>query len=64
MQITMAKLLEEAPQCIPVLIKYHMGCVGCAMSSFDTIADAIRIYSLPREEFLNDLERSIAAPEE
>lgn len=55
------KLLNEKPQCIPVFIKYRMGCVGCAMASFDTIADVIRIYNLPQEAFLEDLQAALAS---
>jgi hybrid cluster-associated redox disulfide protein len=63
LQTNMAKLLEDAPQCIPVLLKYHMGCVGCAMAPFDTINDVIRIYSLPQEEFLSDLHNALYTPD-
>lgn len=51
----MAELMSRWPQTIPVLLRYHMGCVGCSMAPFDTLADAIRIYNLPQQRFISEL---------
>jgi hybrid cluster-associated redox disulfide protein len=59
--LSVAEVLRQWPETIPVFIKYHLGCVGCSMADFDTLVDAVQIYKLPRQEFLNDLETAIRA---
>jgi len=41
-----------------------MACVGCALSEFDTLADAARAYGLSLDSFLTELARAAdgAAP--
>ena len=50
-----ADVLLEWPQVIPVFLKHRMGCVGCTMSSFNTLSDVTRIYQLPAEPFMDEL---------
>lgn len=57
--LIVADLLKIRPETIPVFIKYRMACVGCAMSSFETIKDAASIYRLPYQQFLNELQQVI-----
>lgn len=54
-----AEVMNRWPQTIPVFIKYHISCVGCSMSKFDTIADAAQNYKLALDAFLADLNRSL-----
>jgi hybrid cluster-associated redox disulfide protein len=54
-----ADLLKKWPETIPVFIKHRMACVGCAMSSFETLKDAASIYRLPCQQLLDDLQKSI-----
>lgn len=58
-EMVVAAVLRDWPQTIPVFIGYRMGCVGCAMSAFDTIADVVKIYNLQTELFLYDLNEAI-----
>ncbi|WP_322791729.1 DUF1858 domain-containing protein [Bellilinea sp.] len=50
-----SELLRDHPATIPVFIRHRMVCVGCWMSKFDTIADAVWNYGLDMEEFLLEL---------
>ncbi len=54
-----SEVLDRWPQTAPVFIRYHISCVGCSMSMFDTIADAAQNYSLSLDAFLADLNQSI-----
>jgi hybrid cluster-associated redox disulfide protein len=57
--LVVAEVLNRWPETIPVFLKYKLDCVGCDMASFDTLADVIRIYCLPAEQFVNDLRQAI-----
>jgi hybrid cluster-associated redox disulfide protein len=59
LQSSVAELLSRWPEAIPVFLEYKLNCVGCSMSDFETLADAIEIYQLPREQFIDDLEQAI-----
>ncbi len=54
-----ADVLNRFPQTIPVFQKYKMGCVGCAMAPFETLAEATAIYKIPLHRFLNDLQAAV-----
>ncbi len=53
--LRMADITNTWPMTIPVFLKYRMICVGCYMSSFDTLEDALKIYGLPVEQVLDEL---------
>jgi hybrid cluster-associated redox disulfide protein len=54
----LSDLMREQPQTIPVFLRHHMVCVGCWMSKFDTVADAVWNYGLDMETFLRELNQS------
>lgn len=58
------RLLERWPATVSVFIAHRMACVGCSMARFNTLRDATRIYDLPLEAFLQELEQAIRAQEE
>lgn len=64
LQMTVADLLTRWPQVIPVFLRYQMICIGCSMSPFDTLADAVRNYALPADEFFAEIQASITAASE
>lgn len=56
LQMSVADLVRGWPQTIPVFLKYHMACVGCSMSAFETLKDAARIYGVNPEVFIGELQ--------
>ena len=60
--LIIANVLEEWPEVIPVFLNYKMGCVGCAMAPFESLGDAIRIYKIPHNQFMDDLNSSTGNP--
>ena len=54
-----ADVLARWPQTIPVFTQHRMGCVGCAMAPFETLAEVAAIYQLDLDCFLNELEQVI-----
>jgi hybrid cluster-associated redox disulfide protein len=61
-QLTVAELLSQWPQAIPVFFRHRMTCVGCSMAGFDTLEDVSAIYHLPLSSFLQELEQAVDRP--
>ena len=58
-KLTVAEVLDRWPQTIPVFFRHRMACVGCAMASFETLADVAAIYGLRLGQFLSELQQTI-----
>ncbi len=55
-----ADLLRDYPAVIPVFLKHQMACVGCSMSSFETVASAACVYGIAPETLLGELRAAIS----
>jgi len=53
--LTIAELLSRWPETAPVFHRHGMACVGCALESFCSVADAAATYNVPLEQFLAEL---------
>jgi hybrid cluster-associated redox disulfide protein len=58
-EMFMGEILTQWPETIPIFFEYKMTCVGCHMSSFDTLEDALAVYGLPTETVLVALNQSL-----
>ena len=54
------QLLSRWSQVIPVFMRLRMSCVGCPMSPFETLETVAKIYGMPLEYLMNELETVIA----
>lgn len=54
-KLTIEELLNRWPQTAELFHDYQMACVGCVMAPFYSVLDAISIYNLDEEPFLDDL---------
>jgi hybrid cluster-associated redox disulfide protein len=52
-------VLKSWPQTIPVFLKHCMGCVGCSMSAFERLGDALVYYAVPSATFIEELHLAI-----
>jgi hybrid cluster-associated redox disulfide protein len=59
MQMSVADLMRNWPQTIPVFLKHNMACVGCSMSAFETLKDAARIYGIALDTFMGELQEAV-----
>ena len=57
--LVVADVLSRWPQTVPVFLRHHMICVGCAMSRFETLEDISAIYRLDLNGFLLELRHAI-----
>ena len=59
-ETSVADLLREFPQTIPVFLKHQMACVGCSMSAFETVQSAACVYGIAPDGFLRELEQAVS----
>ena len=52
------ELIERLPVAARVFVRRRMGCVGCDIARFESLADVARIYQQPLAELLEEI-RSI-----
>ncbi len=62
--LTVEALFNRWPQTMNVFVRLRFACIGCAMSSFDTLADVARNYGMPLDQLTDELMAEIeeAAP--
>jgi len=48
-------VMRGSPQAIRVFLEHRMGCVGCPLGCFHTVADACREHHLDRDAVLATL---------
>lgn len=58
-EFTLAELFQQFPGTIRVFLKHRMACVGCDLSAFETVAEAVAIYGLDTQGFCEELGREI-----
>ena len=56
-------IMIQWPQTIPVFLDHHMNCVGCSMAAFEVLEDALNIYNLSVEPFVEQLNSIIVGTE-
>lgn len=62
LQMNVVDVLNEWPEVIPVFLRHQMACVGCSMSSFETLGSAAKIYGIVPETFLDELHQALTPP--
>jgi hybrid cluster-associated redox disulfide protein len=60
-QISVGDLLDAWPSTASALLGLRVGCVGCQLAAFHTLADVARIYGLQAERLVGGVERAIAS---
>ena len=45
-------ILDRWPATIALFLENRMACVGCSLSAFDTLEEALEVYNLRQEEIL------------
>jgi hybrid cluster-associated redox disulfide protein len=51
----LTELLQEKPQSAEILMRFGMGCIGCALASGETIRQAAAGHGIPLDELLDAL---------
>ena len=59
LQISISEILDRWPEIIPIFLNHKMACVGCSLADFMTLEDALDIYHLNMESFIEEIENAI-----
>jgi len=57
--LLVAEVMEKWPETLPVFLENRMSCVGCYLSPFDALGDALRVHRLPVAEVIATLNQCI-----
>ncbi len=58
-EMNLKDLLKDYPDSARVFASYGIGCLGCAMASFETIEEGIKAHGIDIDEFMKDLNEFI-----
>ena len=56
---SVAEIFKCWPRVIELFTQYRMSCPGCYLSEFEELENALRIYGIPKEQFLESLQAII-----
>ncbi len=57
--MTFNEVLDMGPEMVKVLIKYNMGCVGCAAAKFESIEQGAKAHGINLDDLLCDLNTAL-----
>jgi len=57
------EILERWPHIAKIFLEHRMSCPGCYLSSFENLGEALKIYRVPVEPFVNSLNEAVDVPE-
>jgi hybrid cluster-associated redox disulfide protein len=57
--MTMAEVLDRYPQVENILVKYRLHCVGCEVSTLETLEVAAQTHKKDLQALLNDLNQAL-----
>jgi len=57
--MTISEILDLWPEIIPIFLNHRMACVGCSLADFMTLEDALDIYHLNKESFIEEIENAV-----
>lgn len=58
LHLSVAEVMQRWPTTAQAFIAYRLFCIGCGMSSFDTLEEALEAHDVSQEAFLEDLRRA------
>ncbi len=58
-KLNVSEVLTCWPETAPVFIRHRMACIGCPMSTFETLEGAALIYGLDLDSFVRELQQTI-----
>ncbi len=53
--MSIKEVVETYPQVVPVFIQHGMGCLGCAIASFETIEEGAVAHGIDVDQLIKDL---------
>lgn len=54
------ELVQKYPNSVRVFSAYGIGCIGCALASYETLEQGLNAHGINVNDFLNDLNSVLA----
>ncbi|MBB5692370.1 DUF1858 domain-containing protein [Muricoccus pecuniae] len=61
-EMPVEQVMRDWPATVPVFVRRHMHCVGCAVSPFHSVAEASAEYRLSLPDLLAELKAAAGTP--
>lgn len=58
-EMSIREAIEKHPEVAPVFIQHGMGCLGCAIASFESIEEGALAHGIDVEQLVKDLNAAI-----
>lgn len=58
--MTISQVLEASPKAAEVFFRHGMQCLGCAIASGETVAEAAQVHGVSIDELIKELEEATA----
>ncbi|OHD12132.1 MAG: disulfide oxidoreductase [Spirochaetes bacterium GWD1_27_9] len=59
--MNLTELLKKYPETARVFSAYGIGCIGCALASYETIEQGITAHGIDINDFMKDLNELVGA---
>ncbi|MFW3145276.1 MAG: DUF1858 domain-containing protein [Thermoplasmatota archaeon] len=59
--MSIAEVIQKHPDLIPIFIQHGLGCLGCAMASFETIEQGALAHGMDVKALMKDLNDAVSA---
>ena len=56
---SISQVIQDHPETIPVFMKHGLGCIGCALATFETIEQGALAHGMDIEALMRDINKSI-----
>lgn len=58
--MAIAEVIQKHPDLIPIFLQHGLGCLGCAMASFETIEQGALAHGMDVEALMKDLNDAVS----
>jgi len=60
-EMTISEVLQTSPNAAEVFFRHGMQCLGCAIASGETVAEAAQVHGVQVEDLIKELEEASSA---
>ena len=57
--MSIADIVREHPETVPVFMSHGLGCIGCAIAQFETLEEGAMVHGIDVEKLLVDLNKAV-----
>ena len=62
--MSIVEVIQNYPETLGVFMQYGMGCVGCALASFESVEEGALVHGLDVDQLVSDLNALVSEKED